>query len=167
MFHPLPSQPPQHPLLCQHVGQDWDLDPCEERRVVSASCPPHCALRMRQDQRRTAGIWDRVAGTLWPWTPKSLPAVSLLPPGSALAAAEIYGERQGRRASGGVNKRRVFTLSPAPGAVSRRHAAPRVPPGSTRPRASRAAHPARHRDPRTAPQGWGRARSSERLRVFN
>lgn len=129
--------------------------------------PPHCALGMRQDQRKTAGIWDMAAGTPWPWTLKSHPAVSVLPPGFALAAAEIYGKRRGRRASGGVNKRRVFALSPAPGAVSRCHAAPRVPPGSTRPGASRAAHPNRHRDPHTAPRGWGRARNSERLRVFN
>lgn len=113
------------------------------------SAPPHCALGMRQEQRRAAGIWDTAAGPPGPWTLKSHPAVSTLPPGSALAAAEIYGERRGRRASGSVNKRRVCTLSPAPGAVSLCHAAPRVPPGSSRPRTS---HPNRHRDPTPRPR---------------
>lgn len=117
--------------------------------------PPHRALGMSQDQRRAAGIWDTAAcPTPGPWTLNSPRAVSTLLPGSALAAAEIYGERRGRRAGSGVNKRHVSTLSPAPGAVSPCHAAPRVPPGPTRPRASHAARPNPRRDPRTAPRGW-------------
>lgn len=131
--------------------------------------PPRPALRPWDEAGPAKGLWDLGHGRRDPRTvdPQVHPAVSTLPPGSALAATEIYGERRGRRASGGVNKRRVFTSSPAPGTVSRCHAAPRVPLGSTRPRASHAALPNRHRDPHTAPQGWGRARNSERLRVFN
>lgn len=153
MFHPLPSL---RSIPCSASTWDGIGTSIPPRRDGGGSLPLLApSSPCPWDEAGPAGIWDTAACPApGPWTPNSPPAVSTLLPGSALAAAEIYGERRGRRAGGGVNKRHIPTLSPAPGAVSPCHAAPRVPPGPARPRASHAAHPNPHRDPHTAPRGW-------------